>query len=276
MADSHETDGRPHYHSHALSRGLQLVRIVASSVEPTTLAELHSTTGHPKSTLVRLLAVLEDEDYVVRVDERPAFTLGHGVLPIVTAYLASGSLVDLVRPHISKLAHETGWTTNIGMLETGNVFHLCVEYPDRPLRFMATEGTYAEAYCSGLGKALLAGLDDDALDEHLPTEPFPARTERTITTREALRAELDKIRADGYAVDDEENASGLRCVAVPVQWGDEVYGALSVSGATGELAPDREEPLATRLNEVARELTADSRLRSALALLARREGAYDR
>jgi IclR family transcriptional regulator, acetate operon repressor len=198
-----ERDGnsKRDYHSHALSRGLNLLRAIATQDTPTTLAALHETTELPKSTLVRLLAVLEDEDYVIRVDERPAYRLGHALLPITIGYFETGSVADLVRPHLKRLAADTGWTANFGILEGSEVLHLCVEFPQRPIHYTAAEGSLAASYCSGLGKALLAVFDDANIPAVVPVEPFAAITPNTLTTRKALLAELASVRDQGFAVD---------------------------------------------------------------------------
>lgn len=269
MISEQEPGARPHYHSHALSRGLALLRIVAASSGPTTLARLHEATGNPKSTLVRLLSVLEDEDYLVRVDERPSFRLGHGVLPIAAGYLSSGNVTDVVRPSLSTLAAKTGWTANFGVLEGAEILHVCVEYADRPLRYTASEGESAPAYCSGLGKTLLADLPDEQLEAHLPAEPFPSFTEHTITTVRKMRSDLAQVRSRGYALDNEESAVGLRCVAVAVRADDAVLGALSVSGPIGEFEKGKEDEIAALLKTTAEDLASGVELRSALMVASR-------
>lgn len=254
---------KPHYHSHALSRGMELLRVIATRRTPTTLAELHETTELPKSTLVRLLAVLEDEDYVVRVDERPAYRLGHGLLPITIGYMATRSVADLVRPQLSALAADTGWTANFGILEGTEVLHLCVEFPDRPIHYTATEGSLADAYCSGLGKALLSGLGDTDVTTALPAEPFPSLTPNTITSVEALLGELDLIRRQGFATDAEESAIGLTCYAVPLAEG---FAALSVSGPSGEVDDTTPGRFVALLRDTVAELERNPDLVGALDL----------
>ncbi len=258
-----------HYHSQALTRGLRVLVHVAAAGRPVTLTELHEATAQPKSTLVRLLAVLEEQDFLLRVDERPAFTLGHGVLPIVTAYLDSGTPVDLLRPYVRALAHEVGWTAKYSALDGQHAADLCVEFPDRPLHFTGKEGGLSPAHASGVGKAMLAGLALDQAREHLPAQPFHQFTERTIVTERALEAELRRIRDRGYAIDDEECARGLRCVAVSVRVDGEPRGALGVSGPAAELTADRETHIAATLHEVAAELAADARVQPVLAMFAR-------
>lgn len=230
----------------------------------TTLGSLHESTGLPKSTLVRLLAVLEDENYVLRIDERPAFKLGHGLLAIAARTLMDANVSEVVRPTLRSLAEQTGWTVNFGVLEGPNVVHLCVAFPDRALRFMSSEGDAVPAYASGLGKALLAELAEEDLPRHLPDEPFPSFTENTLTTMRTLRSDLERVRDRGFALDVEESVVGLRCVAVPARDGDLVLGSLSVSGAAAEFDPDTDQDVAGRLYESADALVRQTGLRSML------------
>jgi len=264
-----EDASKPHYHSHALSRGLEVIRVVATAPGLTTLSELHEATGYPKSTLVRLLAVLEEEDYLIKVDERPAYRLGHGLLPIAAGYMESGSASELLRPILARLATATGWTSNFAILEGEDVVHLCVEFPDRPIHYTTTEGSGSPAYCTGLGKAIMSALPEEGAGRALPAEPFPRLTAHTITTRELMREELARTRERGYAIDAEEAALGLRCIAVPIVGERGVLGGLSVSGPSGEADATREAEFVARLLEAREEVLAIRELAGALGFARR-------
>jgi IclR family transcriptional regulator, acetate operon repressor len=264
-------DAKTHYHSHALSRGLEIVRAVANTASPSTLTDLHESTGYPKSTLVRLLSVLEEEDYLIKVDERPSYRLGHAVLPIVMGYLQTASVADLLRPQLFALADLTGWTANFGIMEGTDVVHLCVEFPNRPIHYTAQEGTSSAAYCTGLGKAIMSSLDDAALARALPAEPFPKLTEHTITSRAAMLEELSRIRQRGYSIDAQEADLGLHCFAVVVPTGG-IPAAISVSGPAGEVDPEREAAFVAALNDARDRLVAMPELTGALGLAVRRTG----
>lgn len=260
-------DTKPHYHSHALSRGLETIRAVAAGDDPVTLTRLHEVTGYPKSTLVRLLSVLEEQDYLIKVDERPSYRLGHGLLPIALSYFRSFSGADLLRPHLADLAKRTGWTANIGTLEGTRVLHLCVEFPDRPIHYTSSEGSFHEAYCTGLGKAILSCLSAQDLLKSLPPEPFDRLTKHTIVTVDDMRADLERTRERGYAIDAEEADIGLRCLAVPLVDNGDLLGALSVSGPSGEGSLDREEDIVAALEETRSRLLQVSDLRNVLGLI---------
>lgn len=263
---SSDDESKPHYHSHALSRGLETIRVVATTPGPSTLNHLHEVTGYPKSTLVRLLSVLEEEDYLIKVDERPAYRLGHGLLPIAAGYFETVSVADLLRPHLSALAKATGWTANFGVLDGRDVVHLCVEFPDRPIYYTTTEGSANPAYCTGLGKAILSQLDDETAASALPPDPFERLTPYTITTRAEMSADLRRIRERGYAIDAEEADLGLRCLAVTIDGEGGPLGALSVSGPSGEASADREADFVAALMATRDEILSIRELSSALGM----------
>ena len=246
------------YHTHALTRGLVLLDLLAAVEPPLTLTDMHERTGLPKSTLVRLLAALTEMRFVVRVDDRPAYRLGHKVLALAEAYVSSLDLSAAAGRYLDELTGATQQTSNVGMLDGAEVVHVCVRTPDRPLRFEIATGARDSAHCTGLGKMLLAGVAADQLAAHLPPEPFPARTERTVTTVEQMRQEVRRTNRRGYAVDDNEHSHGLRCVASPLVVDGQPLAALSVSGPAGEFGRDRQKEYLTRLRATADALCADA------------------
>ncbi|MBB5791276.1 IclR family transcriptional regulator [Jiangella mangrovi] len=252
-----ETDA-VHYHAQALSRGLNLLEILARGRSPQTIADFHEHTGMPKSTLVRLLSVLDREEYVVRVDERPAYRLGHKVQILSDAYVAQLDISQVAGRYLEELAGETGQTGNLGLLDGDQVLHVCVREPDRALRYASAAGHRAPAYVSGLGKVLLATLDAADVAPHTPAEPFPAYTDRTITTLAALQRELRTTMRRGYGFDDNESSTGLRCLAVPVAVRGEVLAAISVSGPSAEFGLEEQKRYLTVLGRIASGLAGDA------------------
>jgi DNA-binding IclR family transcriptional regulator len=265
-------DSKPasaNYHANALARGLALLEMLAVATEPLTLNEFSESTALPKSTLVRLLAVLAEMEYVVRIDERPAYRLGHKVQRLASSYVSTLDLTVVAEAYLKPVARSTGQTANLGVLDGDQVLHICVAEPDRPLRFTAALGARDHTYCTGLGKVLLSELPDDRLPRVLPDDPFPAMTEDTITTLADLRRDLKKTLRRGYALDDNERSPGLRCVAVPVRVGGECLAAVSVSGPAGEFTPAKQHEYVAALDEVAKAMPDDPDFATALRIVHR-------
>ncbi|MFD2767900.1 IclR family transcriptional regulator [Micromonospora eburnea] len=257
------------YHAAALARGLTILEEFARAGRPLGLSELHTGTELPKSTLVRLLSVLQDLGYVIRVDDRPTYWLGQAVMPLADAYAEALDLSAYATTALTALAERTGQTANLGVLEGTDVVHLTVVEPERALRFRATTGSRDGAFHTGLGKVLLAHLGADALDAHLPPEPYPARTDRTVTRRTELERQLATIRRRGYAVDDGEGDLGVGCLAVPLAIGGEVMAAVSVTGPLAELTGPAQRSIVDVLTETARALAQEPQLKYALSFARR-------
>jgi DNA-binding IclR family transcriptional regulator len=258
------------YHANALARGLALLEMLAATAEPKTLVDLSVSSGLPKSTLVRLLSVLAEMDYVARVDDRPSYRLGHKVLRLSNGYMSSLDLSVVADRYLAPLAARTGQTANLGMLDGTQVIHVGVHEPDRMIRFHTSVGARDHPYCTGLGKMLLSHLDEAERADHLPsTEPFPRFTDDTITTMDELNRELSRIRRMGHAFDDNERSVGLRCVAVPVEVDGVTLAAVSVSGPSGEFSRDRQQSYLERLEEAAAELADDPDTAAALQIVYR-------
>ena len=268
-------DSKPasaNYHANALARGLALLELVADSREPLTLNDLSRATALPKSTLVRLLAVLAEMEYLVRVDERPSYRLGHKVQGLATSYLSTLDLSTATAAYLRPVAASTGQTANLGVIDGDQVLHVCVAEPDRPLRFRTGIGARDDLYCTGLGKLLLAELPAADVPRCLPPEPFPAHTEATLTTADALRRDLRRTQRRGYALDDNERSIGLRCVAVSVRVDGECLAAVSVSGASGEFTPALQQRYVQELERAAEQLGRDPDVVAALRIMHRSLG----
>jgi DNA-binding IclR family transcriptional regulator len=265
-------DSKPasaNYHANALARGLALLEMLAAASEPLTLSDFSDATALPKSTLVRLLAVLTEMEYIVRIDERPSYRLGHKVHRLAASYVSTLDLTVVAQEYLKPVAAGTGQTANLGVLDGDQVLHICVAEPDRPLRFTTALGARDHTYCTGLGKVLLSDLTDEQVARTVPAEPFGAFTEHTITSLEDLYRDLRKTTRRGYALDDNERSSGLRCVAVPVRVGGECLAALSVSGPAGEFGTTKQHEYVAMLDEVAKEMAVDPDFTTALRIVHR-------
>jgi IclR family acetate operon transcriptional repressor len=260
---------RANYHVAALTRGLVILRVLSEAGSPLGLASLRERTTMPKSTLVRLLSVLTEAEYVVRVDETPSFWLGPSVMPLAESYASSLDISASAEEALGRLAAASGQTANVAILDGTDVVHLCVVEPDRPIRFRASTGSREAAYRTGLGKVLLAFTDTGQLDEHLLPEPYPAMTNRTITKRRDLVTELEHIRRAGFAFDNEEGDVGVCCLAVPIRRGSEVVAAISVTGPTGEFTTPARERLLAPMRQAALSLERTDQFYYALQIVRR-------
>jgi DNA-binding IclR family transcriptional regulator len=235
----------------ALERGLALLAAVARDGGRRSAIDIGQELGLPIATTHRLAATLAKGGYLHRV-RRGRFVAGPALLAVSGAVSAHAAAAEAARPVLTKLAQRAGLTAHLGRLESNMVTYLIKEGDEAGL--FTREGIQLEAYCSGIGKVLLAHLPAEEQAEYLASAPFIALTPRTITDPAALRQAFDRIRAEGYAVDDEEVVSGLTCLAVPVPAASgAVTFAISLSGRGNWLARRARMPVLARLQDAARE-----------------------
>jgi DNA-binding IclR family transcriptional regulator len=225
------------YQVRALERALDILDAFSLTTPELSLTRLAERVGLPKSTVVRLVSILVDRRYLERVPDSELLRIGVHVFELGSIYIQTTSLETEARPIMARLAAETGQTANLGILDRGDLVHIAIEPPDRPLRYWATIGKREDPHYTGLGKILLAGLSEVLLDRHLAEHELVRCTEQTITDPAALRAELERVRQQGYALDDEESSLGLRCIAAPIlDRSGKTVAAVSISGSTAEFA----------------------------------------
>jgi DNA-binding IclR family transcriptional regulator len=246
----------PGYHVRALQRGLAVLATLAASDEPLTLSDVSLRLGLPKPTALRLLECLRAEGFAAYDARAARYSVGVRAFEVGSAYLTHSPLEQTALPFLHRLADETQQTANLGVLDRGEVVHLAVVQPERPLRFHTRAGARAPFYCTALGKVLAAALDDTAVRELLAHARPDRRTPTTIIDVEALAGEIARIRNRGYAEDLEEFSPGLRCLAMPVHAAEgQVVAALSISGQASEFTDVHHPRLLSALRAAASDLS---------------------
>lgn len=250
------------YQTRALTRALDILGAFSDERPALSVAELHSELEIPKPTIVRLSAVLERYGYLSRADG--VYWLGPKVVELGTQFLRRTHLVDLVEPVLESVRDELDETVCLGMLQGAEVVHIAVIPSKQPVHYVTEVGSRDMAHATGLGKALLALLPDDAVVDLLGPEPFARFTSSTLVERDELVRELARTRERGYALDREETAEGLRCVAVGGELPLLGAVAVSASGLSSRFTDSMIPTFAQRLRD------AMPVLRSTLASIAMR------
>jgi IclR family transcriptional regulator, KDG regulon repressor len=238
MISSTSSAGATNYQVRALTRGLAVLACFTPEQPRHTLADLSRQVRVPKATLYRLLEGLCAAEFV---EQEPSgnYTLGIRAFEVGSAYLAQLDFPQTARRNLEELAATCRETASLGLLSHGEVVYVAIERAQREIGIQSQVGTRHPAHCTALGKVLLAGLPDQEVLSLLEMTGMPARTEHTITSPAALLAELRDVRARGYAIDNEERAYGVKCVAAPIR--DDtgrVVGAISVSGPAFRVSAD--------------------------------------
>src|SRR5690349_12464029 len=213
----------------SLERAFTLLELMADDGGEVPLSRLAVGSGLPLSTIHRLIRTLVARGYVRQLPSR-RYVLGPRLIHLGES--SSRALSAWALPHLTDLVDGTGETANMAMLDGDRVVYVA-QVPSRHSMRMFTEvGRRVYLHCTGVGKALLAQLPDPVATEIINRTGLPAYTPHTITDPARLLEELGKIRRCGYALDDEEQEIGVRCVAVPLA-GTPTLAAISISGPQG-------------------------------------------
>jgi IclR family acetate operon transcriptional repressor len=243
-------------HTQALSRGLALLEALAATEVGATLTAVAERLALPTPTAHRLLATLEQAGYV---QQGPGgeWLVGVRAFRVGSAFLDHRNLVVQAYPHLKRLMERAGETTNLAVIDDGEAVFV-EQVQCRELMRMSTKlGARAPLHASGVGKAMLAAMPDAVARAALARRGLGRHTARTFTDGERLAQELAATRERGYAIDDEEHADGLRCVAAPI-WDEngEAWAAISLAGPTSRITPERVEQLGCLVRDIAADITA--------------------
>lgn len=242
----------------ALGRALAILNHLAAAEGGASLTEVAQKVGLAVSTTHRLLTSLEAERYVRFDPETRLWSVGIQAFIAGSGFLKARDVVRLARPHMRTLMERSGETVNLAIEDQGAAVYLSQVECREMMRSFARLGARVPLHCSGVGKALLSAMGEGDLARVLARYSLPAATPRTLTTEPALRADLERIRARGYAIDDEEHAIGLRCVAAVVfdEHGDPIC-AVSVAGPMARITDERMPVLGEMVKEAATRIMAE-------------------
>jgi len=180
------------------------------------------------------LATLQEEEFVVKNGDK--YQLSLRFLDFGEVAKRNIDVYDVVETEVSKLSERTGEVAQFMVEEHGWGIYIAKERGESGVRTAAYVGARKHLHCTGVGKAILANLPRERVDDIIDKRGLPPKTENTITDREELYEELESIRSAGVSVDDEEILHGVRCVAVPVvSQRKGLLGAISISGPTSRL-----------------------------------------
>lgn len=224
---------RPQRLVQSVERSLEILEALADGGE-LGLVEVATRTGLQPSTTHRLLATLVARGYAVQTRPAGRYVLGYKLAELAGAVgERTGRLRALARAHLTIVQGLTGESANLSVLAPPDAVYVDQVDGTRAVRMLARIGASVPAHASAAGKAMLAYLPPEAIHDVVGDEPLAALTPRTITSLAALGDELDRVRARGYAVDDEEHEPGVGCVAAPIFDHDgSAVAALSVSAPT--------------------------------------------
>ncbi len=240
----------------ALDRALDVLNCLAEK-SGMTLTEIAEKLDQSPATIYRVLATFEARQAVEMDPASQEWFIGPTSFRLGSAFLRRTGVVERARPLMRELMEETGETANLGTEVSGQVMFLSQVETHENIRAFFSPGTISPMHASGIGKALLAHADDITIEKYVAQKNLASFTENTICDQDGLRDELAKIKAQGYAFDDEEKNIGMRCIAAPVfnYYGEAIAG-ISISGPTIRLSLDRIDLVSKMVKKKAEILSA--------------------
>ncbi len=228
------------YQLQVLDRALAVLQVVGQHGPDVTLVQLSEKLKLHKSTAHRLIMVLERHRLIEKNPASGGYRLGLKLFELGTLAIGQLDLRQSARPFLERAALDTGETVHLCVYDSGEVVYLDKVEPDRSVRLACTVGRRNPAYCTSVGKAMMAFMPEADIEVDMQKHGFRQFTRHTLNNLLDLKTELAKVRKAGYAVDNEEIEEGVRCVGAPVfGYGHHAIAAISISGPSFRITTEK-------------------------------------
>lgn len=197
-----------------LAKGLSVIETFTAERPRQSISEVSVASGLDRATARRCLLTLAHLGYADY--DGKFFTLTPRVLRLGTACLATMPLPQLVQPLLDRLSEQLGESSSVSILDGTDIVYVARAAQKKVMSIGLMPGSRLPAYCTSMGRVLLAALPEAAAGEILSQAPLPARTSHTLTDPKALVAEFARVRLQGHAIVDQEVELGLRSIAIPL------------------------------------------------------------
>lgn len=240
----------------AVGRALAIFELLARSKGGLTLAELTRRLSLPKSSTHCLLLTLERCGYLRRNESTSRYMFGLKLFSLANMAVSGIKLREQAAPFLRSLMEKTGLTVHLAILEQNEAVLIEKVEPPGSFKLATWLGKRMEAHCTSTGKALIAFLPETELDRLIREHGLPRHNENTIGRARRLKEHLAQVRSLGYAVDDEEDELGFRCVGSPIfDSSGYVIAAVSVCGTTEQIRPENLPTLAAEVKLTASQIS---------------------
>jgi len=220
------------------------------------VTELGARLGLGKSSIHRFLSILRDLGYVEKNRTNGKYAATLRVFEIGAMVRGRIRLVQLARPYMEQLGKQFHETINLAFFEEGEVVYIDKVESAETLRMDPAVGRRVPAYCTALGKVFLANLPEKELEGYFQNQRFRALTDKTMTSANQIKGYLDRVRKEGFAIDDRELDQGIRCIAAPIRnESAEVTAAISIAGPSIRMTIKRLNCLRNPIIKVTRDIS---------------------
>jgi IclR family acetate operon transcriptional repressor len=250
--NSKASDGK----NQSLVRAMTLLERLSLAPNGMALTDLSQQLGMPSATTHRLLNTFEEIGYVEHDSTLGLWFIGLKTFTVGNAFLNRRDFIVTARPYMRRLVDQCGETVNLGVIDDGEVVYVGQVQSPEMMRMIVKLGSRSPIHASGSGKTLLASMTEKGVSTILQRKGLARFTDHTIDNPANLRVELSHIRKLGYALDDEEHAIGLRCVAATIFDENGVaLAGLSLSGPKARITDSRLTDLGAATRQMADEVT---------------------
>lgn len=239
----------------SIDRAVGIMKLFNEDRRELKLSEISDYLDLNKSTVHGIISTLKYHGLIDQDEETQKYRLGLFNMSLGELVQKSLDIRDITTPVIEKVSQILDETVHIGTLDEMDVVYIDKKESNQSMRIFTNIGARNPAYCTGVGKAMLAYKDEDLIRKMLP-EKLEALTPKTITDKSRLTNELAKIREQGYSFDDEENNIGLTCVAAPIfDYSRKAKYGISVSGPTIRMTNEKIEEAIEVVKAAAKEIS---------------------
>jgi DNA-binding IclR family transcriptional regulator len=241
----------------SIERALSVLECLGQSTRGFSISEIGRQLRIPKSSAHLILTTLERRGFLQKNTQTGRYHFGLQLISLSRSALENLDLREEAKPFLRRLMQETGLTVHMAVLERDEAVIIEKVEALGLVRLASWIGRRLDLNCTGVGKVLLAFLPEDALHDLLRTAVFARHNSRTIISKGALRRELMLVKQSGYALDDEEDEPGLRCIGAPVfDENGKAVAAISVAGTTSQIGIDCVPILARQVTQAARGISS--------------------
>ncbi len=237
-------------------RAMSVLEFLARSKRGASISEISRNLELPKSSTYLVVRTLEQEGYLRRNVQSGRYYFGLRLVSLSRKVLEHLDLREIARPILTELMQQTGIIVHLAVLEGNEA--VIIDRVEHPGSSAGADwvGRRLDVNCTGVGKALAAFLPDEQFEEVITAKRFARHNDNTIVTIGGLKRELAKVREHGYALDDEEDEIGVRCIGVPVfDSYQRAVAAISLAGTTDQIPLDRVRTLARALKQTASQIS---------------------
>ena len=223
----------------SLDKSLQVIELLGKNPQGLSLLEMSDMLGFPKSTIHHILSTFLPYDYVAQNRETRKYHLGFKFLSLSKVILDTIDIRKIANKYLRQLHEECNETAHLAILRDGKVIYIDKIEKPMGLSLATYVGFATEPHAAAGGKMLLSELSPEEIRKIYHSGPLKVYGKNAITSMDQLLRELEKVRKQGYAIDDEEYYEGVRCVAAPVRAGGKIVAAISITGSIFTMTMER-------------------------------------